>query len=1303
MAEDDKIKYSDIIEPDDSIEKLIKQLGELNQSYETIINAIRAGADRIVHSIKSASGATSEGRKAIDDASIAASRLEKAQRELTFALSDTGKQVAWLRAQTSDANRTTVEQQRYIKQAISSYDRLKSDLKQTVELYKSLTAAERADSAVGQQLLNDILDLKNQIKALDDQMKPHIAVLSEVEKAEQRLAYLQSAEGQRLLEIKAKINELTSARRQHKATVDPLVQAQEKLAYAQSDENRQLKLYSAQIQEANRVAQLQAQIANSAEGSYNRLSAQYALNKIRLNQMSAAEREASDSGKQLEAETREIYQQMIKLQEATGNYRLSVGHYQRAFDGLGFSISQVVRELPSLAVSANTFFLAISNNIPMVVDEVKKLRMQNKLLQEDGKKTVNVTKSIIKSFLSWNTALVILLSVLSVAGKEIIDFISNLFKAKKSAISLAEAMDNINDELKENAGELAKDLSAYKKLQRAWKDLETTAQKNTWLKNTRSEYEKLGLAIKDINDAERLLVKESGNVIKAFRSRAAAAAADKLATATYEEIQKKQLESEKLLGGSAIYVTKPGELLPEPLTALEYAMRSLEGEFSGDEFVSLSAAFVSPLDVDKLRNIVDEIKELLKEADQYYKIAEKLSDEANSVLGDPDTIDTTTKHPKDLTDTLMRNQIKIEKMHRKALTDFIQDDFSARKQAADDAYDNEIDKIDELIRKNDEYVANTEGKYKELTDAQRQQIAGQNKLLEDTKVYIGWVRDAAKAQIDFEENIRSIQLKRSLGDNASRFDYIPSEGQQRPVIKEDSTIDSGAQLLTSIEEEKQAWLDYLEWQQSIAIEANSLLTENQREQAEIVTEFEIKKCNIIAKYENIINELRQKDNEDRLQLVKKGTEEELNLLLEQNELARKATIQENKVLPPEQQRSFQSIKDVYDKQANLIRGQFQINKFEQQQALDEAKFNEVKRSETEITRFTLEQEKERLLKQISLAEAGMLDWSQLQIDAAKATVNGIDRELSELDDFIANIGKKGLGGTLLEKLGFDDDQIDALKDAVNIVVEQLQSIMDAEIELAEQAVEAAEARVEAAQKAYDAEVEARNNGYAHNVATAKKELEQEKKNKQQKQKLLEEAQRRQEKLNTITQASSLITASSNLWSSFSSIPIIGPALAIAAIATMWTSFAAAKIKAKQVTASQSEEYGEGGLEFLEGGSHASGNDIDLGVKNKKNRKMKAEGGEALAIINKRRTRKYRKILPDVVDSLNKGTFEDKYLNAFANADSMNISFNSNNNVDISKIEADVRNIRKQNETKYYTLQNGSILIQHKNVKRIIKN
>ena len=270
-------------------------------------------------------------------------------------------------------------------------------------------------------------------------LNPHIQTLSEVENAVQRLAYLQSDEGKRLTELKRKISELTSSRRQQQATIDPIAQAQQKLAYAQSEENQQLKLYSTQIKEANRVAQLQATIAASAEGSYNRLSAQYELNKIKLNQMSAAEREAADGGKKLETETNALYQQMIKLQEATGNYRLSVGHYQRTWDGLGISISQVVRELPAAAVSLNTFFLGISNNIPMAIDEISRLRAQNKALQAEGKATVSVTRSIVKALFSWNTVLVVILTVLSMFGGQIIEWIGNLFKGRAAVISLTDA------------------------------------------------------------------------------------------------------------------------------------------------------------------------------------------------------------------------------------------------------------------------------------------------------------------------------------------------------------------------------------------------------------------------------------------------------------------------------------------------------------------------------------------------------------------------------------------------------------------------------------------------------------------------------------------------------------------------------------------------------------------------------------------------------------------------------------------------------------------------------------------------
>lgn len=1202
MAEDDKIKYSDIIEPDDSIEKLVKQLGELNQSYETMVNAIRAGADRIVHSLKSASGATSEGRKAIDEATVSTSRLERAQNELKLALSDTGKQIAWLKAQTSDANRATVEQQRYIQQAISSYDRLKSDLKQTVELYKSLTAAERADSEMGQQLLNDILNLKNQIKALDDQMKPHIQTLSEVEKAEQRLAYLQSDEGKRLLELKAKIAELTSARKQQKATVDPLAQAQEKLAYAQSEENKQLKLYSTQIREANQIAQLQATIANSAEGSYNRLSAQYALNKIRLNQMSAAEREAADSGKKLEAETNAIYQQMIKLQEATGNYRLSVGHYQKTWDGLGISISQVVRELPAAAVSLNTFFLGISNNIPMVVDEINRLRKKNELLRAEGKETVSVTKSIVKSLFGWNTALVVLLTVFSMYGKEIITWIDKTLAGRDAAKSFEDALEDLNDELgKGSTGSYGQQIAVLRRLSENWKDLGNNIKAQTqWINDNEKEFSKLGITIDSINDANNAFVDNTKSVVAAYKARAKAEAALNVVSQQYQKLlateNKAELEKVREYG----FFDK----------TINY-FKALWGGISGpDSDLSLETRLKKQRqrNVESLQKDADALE---KEVESYFNVWKFYEDQADALykeigLEESHKKDKRGRTPRDADDRLNNLALAAEKAYQKSRTEVERDENKKRRAEAFASFNQEIADLNDKYSRIQKILNGQDEKYKKLTESQKE--------------------TAIKALDDIENAIKNKQKGLTLSLD---------------LLNIDVEIQKAEQLLKLLELEGE--------------------------------------------------------------VPKKGSYEELNNSLKRLGVERQIALLKNAQLPEAKRQPTSAINAFFDKQKAITVGSFNMSSFDEQQALDEAVFNEVKHSETEITRFKLEQEKARWQEQIRLAEAGGLDWSQAQIDAAKATVKGIDRELSELDDFIKNIGKKGLGGTLLEKLGFDDDQIDALKDAVNIVIEQLQSIMDAEVELAEQAVEAAEARVEAAQKAYDAEVEARNNGYANNVATAKKELEQEKKNQQEKQKMLQAAQKRQEAMNTVTQASSLVTASANLWSSFSSIPIVGPALALAAIATMWSSFAVAKIKAKQVTASQSDEYGEGGLEFLEGGSHASGDDIDLGVKNKKKRRMRAEGGEALAIISKKRTRKYKKILPDVINSLNKGTFEDKYLNAFASSDGLNISLNSNGNMDLSKIEDDVRSIRKQSETKYYTLPNGTVVIQHKNVKRIIKN
>lgn len=1324
MAEDDKIRYRDIIEPDDSIERLINQLNEVNKSYESMVNAIRAGADRIANSLKQASGATAQGKKEIDDATVAADRLERAYKELQFAMSDTGKQVAWLKAQTSDQNRMTVEQQRYIRMVSDSYDRLKADLKENIALYKSLSATERENSEMGGRVLDNILELKTQLKALDNQMKPHIEQLTAVQKAEQRLNFLLSEEGQRYLELQRQIREVTNGRREQKEAIDPLVAAQERLARAQSQKNIELQSLKQQTNEANRLAKLQAQLANSAEGSYNALAAQYGINVIKLNAMSAEMRNNTDAGRALEETTRAIRARMTELQEATGNYTMSVGHYEKAWNGLTFSIQQVVRELPAMAVSMNTFFLAISNNIPMVTDEIRKLRRENALRVAQGDKEISVTRQIIRSLVSWQSALVVLLSLLSMYGEEIINWINKTLTGRSAALSMTETMERLNDEIEKNVRSYGGQMATLRRLSDEWNNLGDSMQKQQqWLKDNQNEFSKLDVTIQDVNTAEKIFTDNTDTFITALEMRAKAQAAYNLLADSYGELIKLQNEQEvermKAANNSYTFFER----------SANYFKALWRSTFGEDSDLSLGAAMATQGQAN-VEAIEEDMADVRTTIENQYKTWEFYIDKVRDIYKELG-IDEAHKQgrkgrePRDLTDAINRNDIEIRRKYETSITELIQDEYAKRMKAADDEIQDENAKLREKYRKNKEYIANVEGKYKELTEAQKEQIAEQQRLILATIDNNLRLLDLQIRRIMNEQQVASKQIARNvmvspeLGERPTGQTETSTVATQTTVVTHDAS-----QMEQSLVEERQLMEENLNLEYQLTLESNRKLLEagdeHARSEEEIIIEFNKKRLELWADYDKQILDIRQTNIDNQLEMVKKGSEQELQLLLRQNEIARQRAIAENAAKPAAQQQSTADINAVFGQRGQRIRGDFYTEQFDQQQALDEAIFNEVERSEREISNFKLLQERERWQQQIRLAESGALDWSQAQIDTAKSTVEGINRELKKvgigtdikstspdikggLQGFITDIADNGLGGTLLDRLGFNEDQIEAMTEAANIIISNIQSIMEAEVEAAEQAVELAQQRVDAAQAAYEAEVEARNNGYANNVATAKKELQQEKKNQLQKQKMLEAAQRRQQALDTVTQTTSLITASALLWKSFAGTGPAAPFLAAAAIAAMWTSFAVAKVKAAQVTKA-SEEYGEGGLEFLEGGSHASGNDIDLGTTNHRGRRMRAEGGEALAIVNRRNTRKYRKVLPDVIDSFNKGTFEDKYLNAFANNDNISIAMTQgSNNIDLSKLESDVSKLVKQNEVKYYALPNGTIITQYKNVKRVIKN
>ena len=1276
--DDDKIKYEDLISPDDSVKNLIEQLTELNKTYGTVLEVVKTGAKDIVAQLKSMSTATNEGRAEIDEATAAANRLARAQKELKFAMSDTGKEVAWLKSQTASQNKMSVEVQKASAALIGSYDKLKSELKDSIGLWKSLSEAER-QGAFGQDLLNDIIATKQRISDLDSQLKVHVQSISAVEKAEQKLAFLRSAEGKRLMELKQLIADEIAANKTKKASLDEVAQAQERLRAAQAASREQAYELNIQAREANRIAKLQAQLNLSEAGSYNQLAAQYELNKIRLNAMSAAERQAEGSGKQLEAETLALYVQMQKLQEATGNHRLSVGNYAKSWDGLGISVSQVVRELPAAAVSMNTFFLGISNNIPILVDEINKLRAENKQAIAEGKQAKSVIGSVAKALFSWNTLLVIGLTVLSMHGKQIIEWIGSLFNGKKAAIDYADAVDNVNKELEKTNGSYGNNITTLKKLSQEWKNLSTQKEQLQWIKDNKSEFDKLDVSVRNATDAENIFVDNTDVMVAALKARAKAAAAMKLAADNYEKALIKEAEAEA--------EAAKGPNWQDKLVAATAQAGASQAGLRPGKFEDIAKANKQS----RIRSLKDEAKAAEATADQYFNMAEAITKELNAALkaaGIEKKHRKDKKEPqprgprqRDLTDQIWRNDLSIRKKYELSLSELQRDEYQKRRIEAIDQANQTIREMQEKFRKNQNYITNPDGKFKPLTPKQKKQIEEQQKeigaIIENTK---------RKLEIDLTN---------------MQYDYeVDRNKKLRQVMK--WRLDDIAE---DIEKEKKLRIEQLEEQETLystkgATKEGQDVVVTGHMTPEQMAKFQRERERIIAEYDSIIYNMKAKSIEAQVELVKKGSEEELALLIHQNEIARQLALAQNKLKPAEERQSESEINAQFNKRGAQIKGQTQMTNFDEAQAAAEAEFNIVKHNENQITIFKLKAEQDRWKQMVKLAKEGAIDWSDAQLKEAEATIKKLQRQIDEAGNFMNLIKDKGFGGALLTKLGFDDDQIAALSEATNIVLENIKAIADAEVEAAEQAVAAAEKRVEAAQSAYDAEVEGRNNGYANNVATAKKELQQEKKNQAQKEKLLEEAKRRQEAINTVIQASSLITASANLWSSFSSIPIVGPALAIAAIAAMWTSFAVAKVKAAQVTKAASQEYGEGGFEVLEGGSHASGNDIDLQTKNSRGKNMRAEGGEAMAIINKRSTRRYRRMLPALVDSINKGTFEEKFSRAFETGEqlSQNVTYQQQI-VDLSQLEEDVKALKRNSEHQYYAMPDGSYIEKKRNVLR----
>ncbi|MEQ3088784.1 hypothetical protein [Alistipes onderdonkii] len=269
--------------------------------------------------------------------------------------------------------------------------------------------------------------------------------------------------------------------------------------------------YKQEISQLKRELANQIKLEKAAVGSINEMS--QALTRMRAvyENMSAAEREGVQ-GQTMLKNIESLDTKIKELDASMGVHTRNVGNYASGFNMLGFQIQQVARELPSLAYGPQIFFAAISNNLPMLADEIARAKKSVDELKKAGQTFTPVWKQIASSIFSWQTLLVAGVTVLTLYGKEITNWVASLFKGKTTIDASAAALERFNSAMAQGSVSAQSELTKLNLLYRAATDLS-------------KPYEERAEAVKKLQDiypayfgnmaAEQVMV---GNAVGAYEN-----------------------------------------------------------------------------------------------------------------------------------------------------------------------------------------------------------------------------------------------------------------------------------------------------------------------------------------------------------------------------------------------------------------------------------------------------------------------------------------------------------------------------------------------------------------------------------------------------------------------------------------------------------------------------------------------------------------------------------------------------------------------------------------------------------------
>lgn len=1384
---DEILSYSDFIRPDGTFEKLKADLASVNDSISKVMESAETFAKVLDKDVR-------EGGQSFKEAKAVVEGLRASYIALAKTQTEAGKIEIQLNEIVKQQGKIQSAEAKQIVNAAGSYYQLVAALQEAETRYKMLSESERNSSAEAKKYLFDIKDLKARIGELNREIG-NIGLVTTEDKLKAQIANLQK-EGQVMADLRQRATDLKAAQkglaqgkffsddaimkasilrdnfavleenykngvisqRGYEKGLQKLISKTQELVAAEKQLGKSYKLQGVaegaaseagvRITRDSSGALQNVEVAKMELLTYEQLNAVYKLVTEALRNYNTEQLKTDETAKNL-IRTNE---QAVKLLNDMDN---KTGKTARQWDGLRMQVTQVVREIPSLAISWNTFFLAISNNLPYLADEIKKANDKIKDAKKEGTEFVPLGKQIASAIFSWNTALVLASAAFAIWGEDIIKWVRSVFVAEKALTDFGKAMENINKQAKKHNADYAKQATLLKSLSSIWQELTTQEERIKFVEQYQDKFKELGVSIKDVNDAENLFVEHTADMLKALKLRAQQAAAQKQIEEKYKKIIDKEFDTEDYLNQ-----------IEDLQAKIEEARSLIEGEDPESSFYRFYEGRIKDYlnKIDKLTKKINkqakDIAAITETIETYQKVYERL------LKGERDTLDEAgiksakeAKRQKDLTDRLNQEQLNALKRRNKLEEAIMTDGYAKNVKKIKDGYAEErkeiqkqmdsiksllkkewglvigisnLDNLDPTAKASVELLTELNKQIKLTNDAEsadldKEWLAEQTRRAQAAKDAVQLQLEAVRAGSEEEYRLKMELIWKEYDAEIAANKEKEQTKQQDSLAIYEKYLKKETDLRNAHDKEmrdrriQQLELEMsgmvygrdastraeekigLQREQALADIEQSGLSAEEQEEKRLATEQHYNRL-ILQERVKLANQLVSVEkNEVDIEtgLARKLSSEKLQLLLKQNELAEQTELNNAwlaaSTLEEYNDMAIRIIRK-YTQLGNFIKGEFAVNVLEDQQVLAEAVFNIVEHTEQQITKFELEQEKQRWEEQIKLAKAGMLDWSKAQIAAAEATVEGINNKLKKLESISGVIDRIAEHG-LLGLFDMTDAQYDAWENYADFIVDQIDKVVDAYIQLAQAAVDAQQTQVDAARAVYEAELEARANGYANNVATAKKELELQKQTLKEKQRKLDEANRMQRIADAASTASSLIVAIAQIYKAYAGVPYVGLIIAAAAVTGLLAMFAAGSASAKAAAA---QNYGHGGYEVLEGGSHASGNDIDLGVNNRHNRRMRAEGGEGMAIFSRRATKRYREVLPDLVDSINKGKFEEQYANTLVLPEEMRLGIGKERYVNLNKIEHSLDQLTEQGAEQYSVMPDGTVIIKKGNVTRIIK-